>query len=139
MSSKVQISVDASDPAALAGFWALALGYVEQPPPEGFGTWSAWAEAEGLPEERMSAYAALVDPEGSGPRLLFQRVPEAKTAKNRFHLDVGVGGPDHSWETVQEHVARLVEAGGSLVEERSELGERWVVLTDPEGNEFCVQ
>lgn len=139
MSNQVQVTVDAGDPEALARFWALALGYVDRPPPAGHDSWEAYAEAEGMPLERLSDYAALVDPDGRGPRLLFMRVPEPKTAKNRFHLDIGAGGPDDSWALVEEHVDRLVEAGATRVEERQEHGDRWVVMTDPEGNEFCVQ
>ena len=135
----VQISVDASDPVPLARFWALALGYVDQPPPAGFDSWASWAADAGMPAEALDDYAALVDPDGAGPRLLFQRVPEPKTAKNRFHLDLGAGGPDHDQALVDAHVERLLAAGATLVGRREERGERWVVLQDPEGNELCVQ
>jgi hypothetical protein len=94
---------------------------------------------DGIPPEHRNDMAAVVDPGGTGPRLLFQKVPEGKTAKNRMHLDVNVGTADHDRYRVDEHVARLTEAGGSVVAERAERGERWVVMTDPEGNEFCVQ
>lgn len=137
--AQVQVSVDAADPARLAAFWALALGYVPQPPPADHESWEAFAAAVGMPPEAVEAYAALVDPDGVRPRLLFQRVPEAKTAKNRFHLDVGVSGPGHDQQLVEDHVARLVEAGGTVVARRSEHGESWVVMLDPEGNELCVQ
>lgn len=135
----VQVGVDANDPPRLARFWALALGYVDQPPPPGHETWEAFAASVGMPAEALDDYAALVDPAGTGPRLLFQRVPEPKTAKNRLHLDVGVGGPEHDQALVEAHVARLVEAGGRVVDRRSEHGDTWVVMADPEGNELCVQ
>lgn len=135
----IQVSVDAADPQRLARFWAVALGYVEQPPPAGHETWASWAAEAGVPAEALDDYAALVDPDGVGPRVLFQRVPEPKTAKNRFHLDLGAGGPDHDEALVDAHVARLVEAGGTLVARRAQHGDRWVVLQDPEGNELCVQ
>lgn len=135
----VQVSVDAADPPRLARFWAVALGYVEQPPPPGHDSWEAFAASVGMPPESLDDYAALVDPAGTGPRLLFQRVPEPKTSKNRFHLDVGVGGPEHDQALVEAHVARLVEAGGAVVARRAEHGDSWVVMTDPEGNELCVQ
>lgn len=139
MTAHVQVSVDATDPARLAAFWAVALGYVPQPPPPGYETWEAFAAGQGMPPEAIEDYAALVDPEGVGPRLLFQRVPEAKAAKNRFHLDVGVSGPEHDQAAVEAHVARLEQAGGTVVARRSQHGDRWVVMTDPEGNELCVQ
>jgi hypothetical protein len=139
MAIGVQVTFDAADPGAQARFWALALGYVEQPPPDGWDSWEAWAEQMGIPRERWNDMAAAVDPEGHGPRLLFQKVPEGKTAKNRVHLDVNVGAPDHDRAKVDEHLARLVEAGARLVEDREQRGERWVVLLDPEGNEFCLQ
>src|SRR6476619_8111832 len=98
MAAAVQVTFDASDPAGLGAFWAELLGYVEQPPPEGFATWpegfATWPEAltaGGVPEDQQQSAYAVVDPAGAGPRLFFQRVPEQKTAKNRVHLDVNVG------------------------------------------------
>ncbi|MGH8999188.1 MAG: VOC family protein [Acidimicrobiia bacterium] len=139
MATGVQITFDAADPPALADFWALALGYVTQPPPPGFSSWPDWLRQMGIPEERWGDMASVVDPDGKGPRLLFQKVPEPKTAKNRVHLDVNAGAPDHDRPRVDAHVARLVDAGGAVQREVELRGERWVVMTDPEGNEFCVQ
>ncbi|WP_336921703.1 VOC family protein [Aquipuribacter sp. SD81] len=139
VSARVQVSFDAADPPSLARFWALALGYVEQPPPPGYDTWDAWADEQGVPAEERDGFAALVDPAGRGPRLLFQRVPEAKSAKNRVHLDVTVSGPDHDRALVDARVRELEAAGGRVLADRSERGERWVVMADPEGNELCVQ
>jgi Glyoxalase-like domain len=132
MGLKIQVAFDAHDPAKLADFWALALGYVPQPPPEGFGSWEEFARAIGLPEERWNDQTALVDPDGEGPRIYLQRVPEGKTAKNRVHLDVDPG-PDKA-----AHVAKLVEAGAEVVAEVDEPTGKCTVLRDPEGNEFCV-
>ncbi|CAM5480852.1 Glyoxalase-like domain-containing protein OS=Streptomyces tendae OX=1932 GN=GUR47_17675 PE=4 SV=1 [Streptomyces tendae] len=70
---------------------------------------------------------------GLGRRLLFQRVPEAKTVKNRVHLDVHA--PDGRRE---EEVARLEALGASVQRQVKEPGGEWVVMADPEGNEFCV-
>lgn len=140
MASRFQVSVDANDPQALAVFWALALpGYVEQPPPAGFASWEAFAEEVGLPPEDVDRMSALVDPEGTGPRLLFQRVPEHKASKNRFHLDINVSAGGEDFGVVRRHAERLVQAGATLVEERSDQLSRWIVLLDPEGNELCVQ
>ena len=122
--------MDAADPAELAGFWAEALGYVVQPPPPGFDSWEAFAEANGFPPETWNDYSAIVDPEGKGPRVFFQRVPEGKTAKNRLHRDVNAG---------VEAVDRLVSLGATKVREFKDNKGHWVVMLDPEGNEFCVQ
>jgi hypothetical protein len=134
-----QVSFDAHDPAAQARFWSLALEYDRQPPPPGFDTWEAFAENAGIPRERWGDVDAVVDPHGKGPRLLFQRVPEGKTAKNRMHLDVNASGPDHDWARVENHAKRLVAAGATLVEERQDGMSHWIVMQDPEGNEFCLQ
>lgn len=131
MAHGLQLTFDAADPPALASFWALALGYVEQPPPPGFDSWEAFAAANGIPEESMGDYGAVIDPDGIGPRLLFLKVPEPKTAKNRMHMDVLVADRE-------AHVALLVEAGASVMDTRSELGSEWTVMEDPEGNVFCV-
>lgn len=139
MSISFQVSFDAGDPPALAEFWALALGYVTQPPPPGFDSWPAFVESAGLPTGEVDNFAALIDPEGSRPRLFFQRVPEGKQAKNRLHLDVNIGAPDHDWAKVQAHAAVLRGAGGTIVEERTDEMSRWIVMLDPEGNEFCLQ
>jgi hypothetical protein len=143
MAVGVQVTFDAADPQALAAFWGETLGYVEQPPPEGFDSWEAWAEANDLPRETWGDYDARVDPDGAGPRLYFQRVPEPKTAKNRVHLDLAVGGgrgtpPEELRRNIATAVERAVAAGATKVREVDERDEYWVVLQDPEGNEFCM-
>ena len=105
-----------------------------QPPPEGFESWPAFLTAIGVPESEWNSRSACVDPEGNGPRLFFQRVPEGKAAKNRVHLDVNVGK-----DRIDAEVERLVAEGATRAGEKAEMGERWVVMRDPEGNEFCVQ
>jgi hypothetical protein len=144
MATPIQVVFDANDPVSLAEFWALALGYVIQPPPEGFESWDDWARAMEIPDENWNDARAIVDPDGIGPRLFFQRVPEGKTAKNRVHLDVNVGGGHHverhdQIEAVEAHVARLGAAGGRFLDRFDREHEYWVVMQDPEGNEFCVQ
>ncbi|MFF0308227.1 VOC family protein [Streptosporangium sp. NPDC004379] len=141
---KIQISFDANDPSTLAAFWAAAMGYVLQPPPEGFGSWDAWADAQGIPEEGRLDWAAAVDPAGNGPRFYFQRVPEGKTAKNRVHLDISVDGPsglpiEERRKLVDAEVARFTGLGAEWVRDYAENGEYWVLMRDPEGNEFCLQ
>ncbi|GGL91016.1 VOC family protein [Nakamurella endophytica] len=140
----LQVVVDAGSPALLAGFWSVALGYRLDDPPPGFQTWEEALRASGLPEERWDDASAIVPLHGPGPRIFFQKVPEHKQVKNRLHLDVGVGrgisDPQQRWERVMQHVERLIGAGAAVVQERTgDWGERWMVMTDPEGNEFCVQ
>jgi hypothetical protein len=143
MAIKVQVTFDAADPPALAAFWGELLGYVEQDPPEGFDSWEAWAVANDLPRERWDDYGSRVDPDGVGPRLFFQRVPEPKTAKNRVHLDLAVsGGRSTPVEERRRQVAAAVEraaaAGATRLKAYDEGDEHWVVMADPEGNEFCL-
>ncbi|GAB2464405.1 VOC family protein [Jatrophihabitans fulvus] len=139
----VQIVFDAASPRLLAQFWAAALGYVRQPPPEGFADWDTFLDSVGVPADQRDTKDAVVDPSGSGPRLFFQKVPEAKTAKNRVHLDVNAGAgivdPDERHRAVRAKVDELVGLGATVVREQQEFGDSWVVLLDPEGNEFCVQ
>jgi hypothetical protein len=130
----VQVVFDCADPARLGEFWASALGYVVQPPPSGFASWPDFLRAQNIPESDWNRFNALVDPDGRGPRLFFQQVPESKTTKNRVHLDVNAGHAN-----VDSTVERLVAAGATKVHVKEERGERWVVMQDPEGNEFCVQ
>ncbi len=144
MGHSFQVTFDAADPEGLASFWALALGYVPQPPPPGHDTWEAFAADGGIPEDEWDNLRALVDPDGTGPRLLFQKVPEGKTAKNRVHLDINAGGGFHAERedrvaAVEAHVAELLDAGASFLERFDRDHEYWVVMQDPEGNEFCVQ
>jgi hypothetical protein len=144
MSIAIQVTFDAADPAALAEFWAQALGYELQPPPAGFASWDEFADANNIPPENRNDLAAVVDPDGTGPRLLFQRVPEGKTVKNRVHLDVNAGGGHgvdyvDRVDAVDRHVDALLDHGAKKLQVFGQRGEYWVVMQDPEGNEFCVQ
>jgi len=71
MYTKIQVTFDAAEPEKLAEFWALALGYVAEPPPEGFGSWEDFARSAGIPEQDWGEVASRVDPAGEGPRLYF--------------------------------------------------------------------
>lgn len=136
------LTMDAADPARLGEFWALALGYRREDPPGDFATWEEALTSWGLPEERWNDANALV---GDGPRIFLQKVPEPKTAKNRVHIDVhsgagnAVDGDGKDWSALRAKAAELEAAGATIVEEFSEpgLGD-WIVMEDPEGNEFCV-
>ena len=128
----LQVSFDAQQPEQLLRFWCAVLGYQLEPLTD-----AARAElvAMGLdPDSSGRFFAAAVDPAGVGPRLLAQHVPEAKTAKNRLHLDVHV----ESVAQVEEQVRRLVALGATHTATHDEHGTHWAVLTDPEGNEFCI-
>jgi hypothetical protein len=137
----VQVTFDAADPAALAGFWKRALDYVEQPPPEGWSSWESWATEQGIPEERWNDQSAIVDPQGAGPRIFFQRVPEGKAAKNRVHLDLRAAPgleDDDRRRALREEAERLVALGATQLYELEERGAFWITMQDPEGNEFCL-
>jgi predicted enzyme related to lactoylglutathione lyase len=115
MTNAVQIGLvlDSQDPERLAEFWAPALGYIS------VGT--------------VGNYVALFPDGRPGPKLLLQRVGEPKSVKNRMHLDIEVGD-------IQAEADRLVALGARKVatEPCSEHGSTWVLMADPEGNEFCV-
>jgi hypothetical protein len=117
------ICIDARDHQALADWWCAAMGYVRRD-----------TLPDGTPRERD--WPVLVeDPAGRGPQFWFNPVPEAKSGKNRVHLDV-VGDS----AALQAAGATLVRAsderpGHEADEDAGEIG--WDVLADPEGNEFC--
>jgi predicted enzyme related to lactoylglutathione lyase len=109
----VGLVLDCADPEALAEFWAPALGYVS-------------AGSAG-------AYVALFPDRRPGPKLLLQRVDEPKSVKNRMHFDVEV--PD-----IEAEARRLVGLGATRISDQplGEHGSNWLLMADPEGNEFCV-
>ena len=144
MAREVQITVDCADPAGLAAFWAEALGYQLQGPPEGFESWEQALEALGVPPERRNDASAVIDPTGRGPRLFFQRVPEPKRVKNRVHLDVraapGLVG-DARMAALEAEAERLAAHGATRLrrhEPAPPLDAGHIVMADPEGNEFCL-
>ncbi|KND29995.1 VOC family protein [Streptomyces acidiscabies] len=152
MSLDVQVTFDAHDPRTLSGFWREVLGYVYPAPPgvqlpDGADALAAWDEflaKVGVPEAEWNDKSALVDPEGRGPRLFFQRVPEGKTAKNRVHLDVraapGLEG-DARMAALEAKCAQLLALGATLLrrhEPEPPLSGGFLVMADPEGNEFCL-
>lgn len=142
MSMSFSLTIDAANPQQLGEFWAAALGYVLQPPPAPHATWPEALAAWGVPESDWDSASAIIDPDGDGPRIFLQRVPEPKTAKNRVHLDVhsGAGAPgEKDAEILRRVAAELVALGATQVEEvdNGPMG-HWVVMTDPEGDEFCV-
>ncbi len=104
------ITFDADDPTRLATFWS---------------------EATGRKVEDANPDFAMLSPDEHGVAMLFLNVPEGKAAKNRMHLDF------HAADREAE-IARLVGLGATRHDTRHEYGTEWTVMTDPEGNEFCV-
>jgi catechol 2,3-dioxygenase-like lactoylglutathione lyase family enzyme len=110
------LCVDAHDPAAIASFWEAVLG---------------WRRTYDEPDEVVLEPPAGSPEDGVAPDLLFLRVPEAKTVKNRLHIDLR---PDDQ----AAEVARLEGLGARRVDVGQGSEVTWVVLADPDGNEFCV-
>jgi hypothetical protein len=144
MAIPIQVTFDCADPGRVASFWAEALGYKLKDPPEVYTSWTDFLTAIGVPEADWNKASAIVDPEGHGPRIYFQRVPEPKVVKNRVHLDVNVGGgpgtpADERPGRVDAAVERLCGIGATKLRSYEDHGEYWVVMQDVEGNEFCLQ
>lgn len=113
MAATLELVLDCADGERLAAFWSKALGY-----------------------RRLGSagnYVALVPVEGSSPKLILQQVTEPKTGKNRMHLDMLA-------DDIEAEAVRLEGLGARRLrpEPFAEHGSRWVVMADPEGNEFCV-
>jgi hypothetical protein len=121
MTSKLtDLAIDCADPQGLARFWCSVLGYEVQD------------EGDGLVTIGPAAPGGSEDVGPVPPTLTFARVPEGKTVKNRLHIDVNPTDREQD-----EEVRRLLDLGAR----HADVGqgdETWVVLADPEGNEFCV-
>ncbi len=141
-----QLTIDANDPARLARFWARALGYRPTPPAGPHTTW--WSHYRDRLGDAAAYDDRLFDPAGQGPAIWFQEVPEGKAGKNRLHLDLYPTGRDDSLsldrrvEIVEAKVAELVGLGAT-VDHRTRHDDPesqfyFVVMHDPEGNEFCI-
>ncbi|MBY8882289.1 VOC family protein [Actinacidiphila acidipaludis] len=152
MSRQFQVTFDAHNPRALSSFWRDVLGYEHPAPPETelpegadpLAAWDAFLARVGVPEDERDSRSAIEDPDGRGPRLFFQRVPEDKVAKNRVHLDIraapGLEG-DARMAALEEECTRLVALGARRLrrhEDAPPLVTGFIVMTDPEGNEFCL-
>jgi len=111
------ITFDCESPSVVAAFWAAAFGRPIDPGPE----------------EQTPFFQSIgrSDPQPGANTMMFIKVPEAKTAKNRVHLDLQAS--DRAAE-----VERLVDLGATVLHDNDEWGTRWTTLSDPEGNEFCV-
>ena len=139
MARRIQVAVDCVHPVQLAQFWAEVLQYELAEPPDGHETWEALSAADA--SRPGEGWCCIVDPDHTGPRLLFHSVPETKQVKNRVHLDVWVDQPDPSVERralIQAEADRVLALGATHVRTRDDDGQFYIVLQDPEGNEFCV-
>ncbi|WP_098470482.1 VOC family protein [Serinibacter salmoneus] len=141
----LQVVIDCAHPHVLADWWAQALRWDVEPQDEDFIR-SMIAQGLATEEDTTTHRGALVwrsgvaitHPAGSqatggAPRILFQEVPEPKSVKNRVHLDLRAGEPVSDAE-----LERLLELGAQGVGAGSQGPHHWVVLADPEGNEFCL-
>jgi predicted enzyme related to lactoylglutathione lyase len=120
MTLKIQcVTVDASDPHLLASFWAEALG---------------WKVGEGASDIEVWIERELGDPENTGfPDILFLKNSEGKVGKNRLHLDLRPDDQDAEVARLESLGAQKIDIGQTNSPECN-----WVVMADPEGNEFCV-
>lgn len=149
MALDYQIVMDCAEPLELSRFWAKALGYepednsalIEHVVAQGLAGEADYTVVDGCKAWRtLAAIRHPQDPvheftgAGLGRRILFQQVPEAKTVKNRMHLDLNSGSRDRGAE-----VARLEALGATVVAVVEEPGASHVTMRDPEGNEFDVQ
>lgn len=139
-----QVAFDCADAHGLADWWAETLDWVVEEQDadfirrmiaEGYATNADTATHKGRLVWSDGAAIRHPDAPASGPRnrIIFQRVPEPKTAKNRVHLDVWVGA-----ENVAAQADRLIARGATFLHKGSQGPHEWVTLTDPEGNEFCL-
>jgi hypothetical protein len=142
MAIPIDVTIDCREPERLARFWRGLLGYVDRPVPAGYASWEEHDRAAGVPESELDAGSAAIDPDGRGPRLFFQRVPEPKQAKNRVHLDLHVSDGQRDASAVRAKVdaeaARATRLGATVIRANADPEDYFVVLVDPEGNEFCL-
>ena len=110
------VCVDSQDPAVIATFWEQALG---------------WRRTYDDPDEVVLEPPAGSPEDGVSPDILFLRVPESKSVKNRLHIDLRPEDQAAEVERLEKLGARRVDVGQSA-------DVTWVVLADPDGNEFCV-
>jgi catechol 2,3-dioxygenase-like lactoylglutathione lyase family enzyme len=132
MARRVGVTVDCASPAKLAAFWRDLLEYP---------SWEEYDRANAVSQDEIDAGATIVDPRGVGPRVFFQRVPESKRVKNRMHLDVAVATAPPGEERItqlRQAALMLVERGATWAAESGDPQDFFIVLRDPEGNEFCL-
>jgi predicted enzyme related to lactoylglutathione lyase len=117
---RIEIAIDINDPVLMIPFYESLLGYV----------------SNSLDNERYGTdqiYYSSIDPAGKGPKIIFQVVPEPVTSKNRIHLDLHV-------TDIEKVTQRAIALGAIQIDSEpiKEAGTRWIRLSDPEGNIFCI-
>ena len=152
MSSTIQVTFDANDPRTLSIFWRDVLGYVHPAPPgvelapgeDPLAAWDDFLRTSGVPAEQRNSASALEDPDRTGPRIFFQQVPEGKSGKNRLHLDVRTASDlrgEERMAALEVECGRLVGLGATRLarhEPQAPTSIGFIVMADPEGNEFCL-
>jgi hypothetical protein len=151
MPTRFQLVIDCKNPEPLVRFWAAALGYVLEPPPEGFATWDDWRRDVGFPDSELGTGPdSIVDPRGDGPRIWFHASPGIKVVKNRLHLDVHASGGRSTMDRgvplatrkqrVDAEATRLADLGATITGVLGDgtLDHYAVGMRDPEGNEFDI-
>ncbi len=140
MATDFQVTIDCADPHELAEWWAEAMGWQVEPQDEAFIRRMVEeghaAEADTTTHRGALVWAtgaAIGSPDPDRPRVLFQLVPEAKTVKNRLHIDVWVGP-----ENVEAESERLTMRGAKFLHRGQQGPHSWITMADPEGNEFCI-
>ena len=122
------VVIDCVRPASVARFWAAALdGYALAPYDDAE---IARLAAIGIDDVEDDPTVLVVGPDGA-PRFYFRRVDDPTHGKNRVHLDLRADDQD-------AEAVRLVALGAQVFDDRRASGDRWIVMTDPEGNEFCL-
>ena len=110
---RVGIVIDCNDIETMTNFWSAALGYIQR--------------------GDVGHFRSIVSPGNDEPRIILQRVPEARVEKNRLHIDIHA---DH----IEVEAIRIAKLGARRVDATpiDEVGSRWIRMLDPEGNEFCI-
>ena len=141
MAYAFQVTFDAADPGRARRILEAGLGLHRGTVARRVVVLGGLGPREGHPRGRWNDQSAIVDPDGAGPRVFFQRVPEGKAAKNRVHLDVRAApglDPDARRARLTEESERLIGLGATKLYEFEERGSFWITMQDPEGNEFCL-
>ena len=145
MGHTFQVVIDCQDPHVLADWWSETLGWLVEPQDESFIR-SMIEQGQASDADTREHGGALVwregaaiypdsDPGPERPRIYFQHVAEAKTVKNRVHLDIRVGADGEDVDALRD---RLVARGATILHTGRQGPHTWVTMADPEGNEFCV-
>ena len=141
MTHRLQVVLQTAHPRQLADFWRAVLGYVPEPPPDGFDTWEDFAQHAGIDLDSADIDAAI-DPDGRGPRPLFERLDEITTG-NAVHLDINLtrrgDDLDTARRTIDAKAAELLQVGATRHRVVEQDHPYWIELLDPDGNWFCIQ